>query len=108
MVQPLRKLRPVIPLQILEHCLRLNITLHYTHSDYVYGKSHVDILIDILSRLTARSTNFLSSTYLCTGQLVDTSLINTKYNSGPSHEPWGIAPLSSFQEDINWLVRTLC
>ena len=46
-----------------------------------------------------------SSTYLCTGQPVDKSLINTKNDRGPSHEPYGIALLSSFQEDYE-LVST--
>jgi len=41
----------------------------------------------------------VSSTYLCTGQPVDKSLISTKNDSGPSHESCGIAPLSSLEEE---------
>jgi len=38
---------------------------------------------------------------------IDKSLISTKNEIGLSHEPWGTALLSSLQEDIDWLVRTL-
>jgi len=52
------------------------------------------------------SERVVSSTYLCTGQPVDKSLISTKNDSGPSHEPWGMAPLSKFLPRRYKLVST--
>ena len=57
----------------------------------------VDILV--LACFGNNSVRVVSSTYLCTGQPVDRSFIRTRNDSGPSHEPCGMAPLSSFQKE---------
>jgi len=54
------------------------------------------------------SDKVVSSTYLCTRHPVVRSLMNARNERRPSHDPWGIAPFSCFQDDVIWLARTLC
>ena len=49
-----------------------------------------------------------SPTYLTMEHPADRSLMRTRNDSGPNQEPWGIPPVSGFQEDKHWLARTLC
>ena len=64
--------------------------------------------ISVLASFGNNSVRVVLSTYLCTGHPVDRSLIRTRNDRGPSHEPCGMAPLSSFHEESDWLVRTRC
>ena len=62
--------------------------------------------ISVLACFGNNSVRVVSSTYLCTGHPVDRSLMRTRNDNGPSNKPCGMAPLSSFQEESDWLVRT--
>jgi len=47
------------------------------------------------------SENVVSSTNLCTSQAALRSSIRTINDKGPSWDPWGIPPLSVFQEETS-------
>ena len=49
-----------------------------------------------------------SLTYLSMEQPADRSLMRRRNDNGPNQEPWGIPPVSGFQEDKHWLAWTLC
>jgi len=54
------------------------------------------------------SERVVSLTYLTMEQPADRSLMRMRNDSGPNQEPWGIPPISGFQEDKHWLAQTLC
>jgi len=70
--------------------------------------SKIWIILEACELGGSSSERVESSTYLTMEQPADRSLMTMRNDSGPIQEPWGIPPVSGFQEDKHWLARTLC